>query len=152
MIGVEREPMPAKKFQIELPTPHDAQRQVIAQAKRFSVLACGRRWGKSTLGVDRLVKPALEGMPCGWYSPTYKMLLESWRSLQKVLAPVIVSRSNAEFRLELRGGGSVTMFSLDSDVGETTRGRAFKCVVIDEAALVRDLRGVWEGAIRPTLA
>ena len=44
------------------------------------------------------------------------------------------------------------MFSLDGDVAETVRGRAFKCVVVDEAALVRNLRQVWESAIRPTLA
>ena len=87
-----------------------------------------------------------------WYAPGYKALLEIWRSIQETLVPVIVSRNNAEFRLELCGGGSVTMFSLDTEVSETTRGRAFKCVVIDEAALVKNLRGIWENAIRPTLA
>src|SRR5262249_20892887 len=87
-----------------------------------------------------------------WFSPTYKMLLESWRSLQETLLPVTTSKNNAEFRLEVRGGGSVTMFSLDTEVSETVRGRAFKCVVVDEAALVRELRKVWENTIRPTLA
>jgi hypothetical protein len=71
--------------------------------------------------------------------------------LQEVLAPVITSRNNAEYRLELRGGGSMTMFSLDGEVGDTTRGRAFNTVIVDEAAIVRELRKVWESAIRPTL-
>jgi hypothetical protein len=137
---------------IELPAPHEAQRKVLAGARRFTVLACGRRWGKSSLGRDRLIRPALEGFPVGWFSPTYKMLLESWRALQEVLAPVVTEKNNAEFRLALRGGGSLVMFSLDSDVGETVRGRAFKSVVIDEAALVKGLRQVWETALRPTLA
>jgi hypothetical protein len=139
-------------LKIELPAPHDGQRQVLAEARRFNVVCCGRRFGKSTLGIDRIVEPALAGFPTAWFSPTYKMLLDSWRALQDVLAPVVTERNNAEFRLALRGSGSVTMFSLDSDVGETVRGRAFKCVVIDEAALIRNLRGAWEGAIRPTLA
>ncbi len=138
--------------QISLPAPHDAQRRVLAEAKRFNVLSCGRRWGKSTIGIDRIVKPALEGFPTAWFSPSYKMLLESWREIQDVLAPVIVSRSNAEFRIELRGGGSVVMFSLAGEVAESVRGRAFKCIVIDEAALVRNLRDLWETAIRATLA
>jgi len=140
------------RLQIQLPAPHAAQRAVLSQAKRFNVLACGRRWGKSTLGIDRIVKPALEGFPTAWFSPTYKMLLEAWRGIQEVLTPVIVSRSNSEYRLELRGGGSVTMFSLDGEVSDTVRGRAFKCVVIDEAAVVRSLRVVWENSIRATLA
>ena len=138
--------------QISLPNPHDAQRRVLAEAKRFNVLACGRRWGKSTIGIDRIVKPALEGYPTAWFSPTYKLLLESWREIQEVLAPVVVGRSNSEFRIELRGGGSVVMFSLDGEVAESVRGRAFKCIVIDEAALVRNLRELWETAIRATLA
>ena len=50
--------------QISLPAPHDAQRRVLAEAKRFNVLSCGRRWGKSTIGIDRIViAPALAGHP-----------------------------------------------------------------------------------------
>jgi len=142
----------SRSLRIELPAPHAAQRRVLAEAKRFNVLSCGRRWGKSTLGIDRIVKPALEGFPCAWFAPNYKTLLEIWRSLQEVLVRVVTSKNNAEFRLELRGSGSITMFSLDTEVSETTRGRAFKTVVIDEAALVKNLRGVWENAIRATLA
>jgi ribosomal protein L37AE/L43A len=141
-----------KQLKIELPVPHAGQRQIFTEAARFNVLSCGRRWGKSTLGIDRIVRPALEAFPCGWFAPNYKNLLEAWRALQEVLAPVITSRNNAEYRLETRGGGSITMFSLDSDVSDTVRGRAFKTVVIDEAALVRSLRTVWENGIRPTLA
>jgi hypothetical protein len=138
--------------QISLPAPHEAQRRVLAQAKRFNVLACGRRWGKSTIGIDRIVKPALDGFPTAWFSPTYKMLLESWREIQDVLAPVVVGRSNSEYRLELKGSGSVVMFSLDGEVAESVRGRKFACIVIDECALVRNLRELWETAIRACLA
>ena len=140
-----------KRLKIQLPAPHSEQQQVLAEAKRFNVVCCGRRWGKTVLGIDRIVKPAVEGFATAWFSPTYKMLLESWRSLQDVLAPVTTGRNNSEFRLELRGGGSVTMFSLDGEVSDTVRGRAFKCAVIDEAAVVRNLRQVWENSIRPTL-
>jgi hypothetical protein len=137
---------------ISLLRPHPAQQRVIGEAKRFNIVCCGRRWGKSTLGIDRLVKPVLEGHACGWFSPSYKLLMEAWRAIQDVLAPVIVSRNDAEFRLEIKGGGSITMFSLDVDVADSVRGGAFKQVVVDEAALVRNLRQVWENAIRPTFA
>ncbi len=139
-------------LKISLPAPHPGQRKVLSEARRFSVVCCGRRWGKSTLGLDQIVKPALENHPVAWFSPSYKLLLEAWRSLQAVLEPVIVSRSNSEYRLELRGGGSVTMFSLDAETSDGTRGRAFKSVVVDEAAMVRNLHSVWETVIRPCLA
>jgi hypothetical protein len=139
-------------LQVKIPRPHAAQRKVLAEAKRFSVVCCGRRWGKSTLGIDRIVKPALEGFPCAWFSPSYKSLSESWRQIQAVLEPVITSRNNAEFRLEVRGGGSVTMWSLDNEVADLVRGRAYKVAILDEAAIVRNLLSVWENAIRPCLA
>ena len=142
----------SKQLKIELPAPHTAQRQVLAEAKRFNVVCCGRRWGKTVLGIDRIVKPVLEGFPGAWFAPTYKLQMEAWRALQEALAPVITARHNAEMRLEIRGGGSVTGFSLDADVSDTVRGRAFKTVIVDEAALVRSLRTAWENAIRPTLA
>ena len=79
-----------------LPQPHPAQQQVIHEARRFNVVCCGRRWGKSTLGIDRLIKPVLEGFPCAWFSPTYNLLMEAWRALQETLASVVVSKNNAE--------------------------------------------------------
>jgi hypothetical protein len=147
-----REFVMPKQLQVQLPAPHAGQRQVLAEAKRFNVLAMGRRWGKTVIGCDRIVRPVLEGYPTAWFAPTFKLEMESWRTLQQVLAPVITSRNNAEYRLEVRGGGSLTLFSLDGDVSDTVRGRAFKRVVIDEAACVKQLKSVWENAIRATLA
>jgi hypothetical protein len=46
---------------LTLPKPHPAQQQVIDRSKRFNVLCCGRRWGKTELGMDRLIHPALAG-------------------------------------------------------------------------------------------
>lgn len=43
-----------------MPELHPTQRQVVQHAKRYNVLACGRRWGKDTL-LDTLMIPALLG-------------------------------------------------------------------------------------------
>jgi hypothetical protein len=139
-------------LRIELPAPHAAQQRVLAAARRFTILSCGRRWGKTQFAINQIVRPALEGHPTCWCSPSYKMLLESWRALQAALSPAIQGRNNAEMRLELRGGGSITAFSLDTEVSDTVRGRAFAYLVVDEAALVKNLRQTWEAALRPTLA
>ncbi len=41
---------------IQVQKLHESQRRVVAEAKRFNVLMCGRRFGKTTLGIDRVVE------------------------------------------------------------------------------------------------
>lgn len=134
---------------IALPRKHPAQEQVVRGAARFNVVCCGRRWGKTTLGVDLLVPPALEGKPVAWFAPTYKMLTEVWREVRRVFDPAIERVSAQEHRLELVTGGVVDMWSLDSP--NTARGRRYARIVADEAAMVADLEEAWNAVIRPTL-
>lgn len=128
---------------------HPHQMRVVREAGRFNVVAAGRRWGKSTLGIDRMIVPAMAGFPVGWYSPTYKALEEIWRDVRRELRPFTVSKSEQQHRLELVSGGVVDMWSLSEP--DASRGRRYKLVVIDEAAMVRDLGDAWNAVIRPTL-
>ncbi len=137
------------ELHIKLPGLHTEQRRVVAEAGRFSVLACGRRWGKSTLGLDRLIEPALYGAPVAFFSPTYKMLTETWRLAKTRLQPVAARINETRHCIELVTGGVVEMWSLYS--ADTVRGRKYGRVVIDEAAMVRDLGEAWQSIIRPTL-
>ena len=135
---------------VHLPRPHAAQRRIIGEAQRFNVVACGRRFGKSTMGEDRLIAPALAGQPVAWFSPTYRMLVEIWRDVRRILAPLIARPDVQQHRLELITGGTVEMWSLDQP--DTARGRKYQRIVIDEAAMVRDLMEAWNAVLRPTLA
>ena len=131
------------------PELHAAQEQVISEARRFNVLECGRRFGKTTLGVDLVIDPALDGKPAGWFAPTYKLLAEAWREIVRATRDVTARISQQDKRLELITGGSIDCWSLDTpDAG---RGYRYARAVIDEAGIVRDLGEVWEQAIRPTL-
>jgi phage terminase large subunit-like protein len=123
---------------------------VIYEARRFNVLACGRRFGKTTLGLDRLIPPALDGQPVAYFAPTYKMLSEFWRAAQQTLKPVTRRVNVQEHRLELITGGVVDMWSLDSPDGP--RGRKYRLAIVDEAAMVAHLGEAWQQVIRPTLA
>lgn len=113
-------------------------------------MACGRRFGKTTLGLDRLIHPALEGYPVGWFSPTYKMLADVWREAVRILKPAASRVNSQEHRIELVTGGLVDMWSLDSP--DVARGRKYRRVVIDEAAMIPALEEAWNAVIRPTLA
>ena len=141
--------MSNKIIELNLPALHPAQAKVIQQAKRFNVVNCGRRFGKTVLGMDRLIHSALDGKPVAWFSPTNKSMADTWRMVQSILAPVTLAKSEQEKRLELINGGVIDFWSLDNpDAG---RGRKYALVVIDEAALIPGLPQAWQQSIRPTL-
>jgi phage FluMu gp28-like protein len=109
----------------------------------------GRRFGKTTLGIDRIARIGLDSKPAAWFAPTYKMMGDVWRDACHTLQPITRRRNEQEKRLELITGGVIDFWSLDNtDAG---RGRKYALAVIDEAAMVRRLEEAWNGAIRPTL-
>jgi len=62
--------------------------------------------------MDRLIHPALKGKPVALFSPTYKILADTWSELRTTLAPVIRDKSEQEKRLELINGGVIEPWSL----------------------------------------
>lgn len=139
-----------RQVEIEVPELHNAQQQIVDESRRFNVLACGRRFGKSLLGIQLDLEPALEGYPVAWFSPTHKMLAEIWRDMTLILKPITKRTAVQEHRVELITGGVVDMWSLDA--ADSTRGRKYKRVVVDEAAMVPGFQDAWEAVIMPTLA
>lgn len=126
-----------------------AQQRIKAEARRWNTVDCGRQWGKTTLGLDLATEPLLRGYPVGWFNPTYKLLAEAWRDLKKTLRPVTRRISETEHRIELITGGVLECWTLeDSSAG---RGRRYKRVIFDEAAMSRNLEEAFEQAVRPTL-
>ena len=138
-----------KRIELELPALHAGQQVVKNESRRFNVLNCGRRFGKTTLGIELDIEPALNGYPVAWFSPTYKMLSDVWREMRLTVSPICKRIAVQEHRLELITGGVVDMWSLDSP--DSCRGRKYKRVVVDEAAMIPNFQEAWQAAIRPTL-
>ena len=128
---------------------HPGQRAIADHPARFRVVMCGRRFGKSALGIRLVCDAALKGQPVGWFAPSYKLALEAWRELVTRLGPLIDRQSEQDKRLELKTGGVVEVWTLDSP--DPARGRKYALAVIDEAGIAKDLLAVWQAAIRPTL-
>lgn len=135
---------------VELPALHPAQQTIEHDAQRFNVICCGRRFGKDVLGIDRLIRAALTKQPVAWFAPTYRMLADNWRVVRRALLDQAERINEQEKRIDLRGGGSIDMWSLDHF--DAARGRKYARIVINEAALVRGLQEAWEMVLRPTLA
>lgn len=135
---------------IRLSALHPAQQMVVDSRARFRVLACGRRFGKTTVAIDLMANMLLDGKRAAYFAPTYRMGAEAWRMLLELLRPVVRSAREDDWRLELRTGGVFEGWSLAQGAGETVRGRQYDFVVMDEAALLESA-AVWHGAIRPLL-
>jgi len=139
----------SKQIELILPVLHPGQQQIVDEARRFNVLACGRRFGKTKLGIDLVIDRALDGYPVGWFSPTYRMLGEVWKEIVETTKPIQTRVAKQEHRIELLTGGVIDCWSLDA--ADSVRGRKYARVIIDEAAMVPDLGDSWQAAIRPTL-
>lgn len=134
-----------------LPARHPGQEQIVLEAKRFNVLMCGRRFGKTALGKDIAVEALLDGKSVGWFSPTYKILDGAWRELVAVLDVMPgFTKNEQKLRAELPSGGLLECWSLDTD--DPARSRAYDVIIVDEAGLVAGLSRIWNSALRSTLA
>lgn len=135
---------------IAFPKPHAGQLHVIQNERRFTLLCCGRRWGKDILLQRRAAKRVARGSLVGWFAPTYRMMTENWRDLSNILAPITERKSEQEKRLDLITGGKLEFWSLDNP--DAPRGRKYHHIAINEAAMVAKLEDAWSMVIRPTLA
>lgn len=137
------------RVSVVLPKLHPGQAKVRDSSARFKTVMCGRRWGKTVMGLRTAADSALKGGQVGWFVPGYKYATEVWRELLKRLGPVIKSKNEQERRMELLTGGVIEVWTFDSD--DPARGRDYDEAIIDEAGLIPNLIPVFNEAIRPTL-
>ena len=102
------------EVQVVLARRHPGQHEIVMHPARFTVVMCGRRFGKTALGVREACDAALAGQPVGWFAPTYKYVLEVWRELLQRLKPVIARSNDQERRIELVTGGVIEMWTMDT--------------------------------------
>ena len=128
--------------------PHPAQLHVHNSDARFRVVAAGRRFGKSRLGVMECLEVAIHGGRAWWLAPTYKMTDVGWRPLIRMASRIPGAKVLlAEKRVEI-GKGEISIRSADTP--NTLRGEGLDFVVMDECAFIRP--EIWPEAIRPALA
>ncbi len=128
---------------------HASQREVYQRRKRFSILEIGRRWGKTTFGIQLLVDRAIDGAKVGWFAPSYKFLSDVEREVLRILEPLVLESDRTERRYSLTTGGIVEFWTLEDE--NSGRGRAYDFIVVDEAGFVPRLLTVWRASLRPTL-
>lgn len=134
---------------VDLPNLYPLQQQIKDEATRFNVLCIGRRAGKTYLSTHLILETACAGYPAAWFVPDYKVAIEAWRDIVRPVRHVATKINATERRIELPNGGVIEVWTLENE--DAGRGRKYKRVVIDEAAMAPRLKEAWENAIRPTL-
>ncbi len=147
---------PARTVSLPKPLPH--QLSVLLNPARHKVVICGRRWGKTALGLMSTIKGhgpergalkgALDGGTIWWVGPTFPITSLIWRQLKRATQNAWSDKSEMDRRIDLPGGGSITVKSADNP--DSLRGDGLDGLVIDEAAFVSEQ--AWKASLRPALA
>lgn len=133
---------------------HPHQREVFLSPARFKLLICGRRWGKTTLGMEDAIEEAwTKPRSKTWIiAPTREMVKDLyWEQLKERLDSLKWSYTKNETELRIRRRRNEATIQLKSgDNPDRLRGRGLDRVIIDECADLED--DLWPQVIRPALA
>ena len=134
--------------------PHPYQLEVHNRMKRFTVLVCHRRWGKTVFAVNTLINAALKTKKKQAhfaYIAPYRVQAKgiAWLYFKRYALMVPGAKVNeSELFVEFPNGARIRIFGADN--AEALRGHYFDGVVFDE---VSDMRPeVWGEIVRPAMA
>ncbi|BDQ34108.1 terminase large subunit domain-containing protein [Pseudodesulfovibrio portus] len=141
----------------EFYTPRRHQAEIEACLARFSVLVCHRRFGKTVLSVNRLIRAARETRRPDWrgayIAPLYRQAKTVvWDELKRYCGVgtdgCTVRFNETELRADFDNGARVRLFGANNP--DSLRGMYLDGVVFDEVAQMP--HRVWTEVIRPALS
>jgi len=128
------------------------QSEILLNYSRFKTVVAGRRFGKTYLSVNMLLKAAVTGQDkhCWYVAPTYGSAKEiAWDMLIHTIPQCYISRTNeSSLMLRLINGSVISLKGAEKP--NNLRGRALDFVVLDEFADMRP--EAWFEVIRPSLS
>ena len=130
---------------------HEKQREVFQHPARYKILACGRRWGKTTLSAWIVILSAINNENTTYFivAPTFSQIKILWRMIKRFVPQQTVKRiMEGELYIEFKNGSII--FAKSGDNPDNLRGEGLNGVVLDECAMLKP--EVWNEAIRPALS
>jgi|TARA_R100001480_G_scaffold6760_2_gene14100 phage terminase large subunit len=143
------------KKEITIPfKPRKYQWEVFQKLKRFNVIVCHRRFGKTCLAIWKLVAAAVEkdNARLAYIAPTYRqgkaVAFDYLKEYTEPLMQLGGSRNETELKIDLYNGSRIQIFGADNP--DALRGLGFDGVVMDEFALMSPR--TWTEIIRPAVS
>jgi len=144
-----------KTYNIVIPyKPRPLQKKVHELLKRFNVLVCHRRFGKSVLAINELILAATkkQRQMLAYIAPTYRQgKAIAWDYLKYYTKPLMDLggyRNESELRVDLWNDSRIQIFGADH--ADSLRGMGFHGVIMDEYAIMAPR--TWTEIIRPAIA
>lgn len=143
---------PKPKTEIKIPyAPRPLQRKVHDDKTRHKVIVAHRRFGKTTLALNELIRAALMRPNARfWYvAPTYRQAKTiAYDLIQRYLpSELVVKRNENDLTFKLWNGSEIALKGAENK--DSLRGVGLKGLVLDEYELMD--RDVWEAILEPTL-
>lgn len=133
-----------------------AQNEIAADAHRFRVVVCGRKFGKTTLGAEELLGKAVfkDNSRVMYVAPTLgdaRGLM--WDRLKQRLGKAIISENDTRLELKVKtvNGGTSEIFLGSWEKIDNYRGFEYDFILFDEVQDYRKFWIGWQEAARPTL-
>ncbi len=139
-------------------TPRPLQAVLHAKLKRFNVIVCHRRWGKTVFSVNELID---KGLTNNWRHPQYAYIAPTYSQAERIAWQMLknhtkdlpgVEYNEAKLRCTIprpHKGDFVTIYLLGAENPDSIRGMYFDGVILDEFGTM-DYR-VWGEVVRPAL-
>ena len=104
--------------------------------RRFGVLICHRRFGKTVLAVSRLCRNAASGRETyrgAYIAPTYRQAKDvAWDYIKKIAVAAGAKVNESELRVDFRNGARIRLYGAENP--DSLRGLNLCDVVFDEVA------------------
>lgn len=136
------------------PRPQQSEIHQLLDAHRFGVIVCHRRFGKTVLEVNHLIKGALtctkERPRFAYVAPTFRQgKAIAWDYLKHYADPIPGREVNeSELRVDFPNGGQVRIYGADNP--DSLRGIYLDGTALDEYGLMRP--NLFAEVIRPALS
>jgi len=126
-----------------------AHHRILCCTKRFITVAAGRRWGKTTVALFKLLCHAASarGQVCYYIAPTERQAKEmGWRTLKEIVPRALIRyMRESDLEIELVNASIIKMHGPQS-----LRGTGLDFAVLDECAYMQ--AELWPEVVRPMLA
>ena len=142
-------------MELEIPyEPRPLQEKIHNDLKRFNVICCHRRFGKTVFAINHLIMTACEipNARLAYIAPTYRQgKAVAYDYLKEYTEPLMKlggKRHETELKVDLWNGSRVQIFG--SDNPDALRGLGFDGVCMDEFALMSPR--TWTEVVRPAVS
>lgn len=125
----------------------------LAQAHRFALATCGRRFGKTLFLQQHGTRFAInhQGTKTWWVDPIHYLSKRAWRDISRVVRAAGLAEdsgiSKSDLRIELVTGSVIEFHSAER--GDRMRGEGVHLLLVNEASLIK--KSVWFEILYPML-